>query len=229
MISVERRKVDDDVEEKGTLHYAKFTAGLVTGQSLLILLAVLSAAVLKTPNYGLGPAIDLSSTSLGLGVLWTVPLGVISFVLDRVEDDFPALQKVSRASNQVALTMLGPSFKPILALVASCALGLAAGIGEEMLFRGVVQYELGNRFMNDIAAVGVTSVVFGALHALTPLYAVLAGLASLFFGWLYLVTGNLAVPMACHAFWDVVALMYAHWTVTHMTKAEQQALLRQSE
>lgn len=88
--------------------------------------------------------------------------------------------------------------------------GLAAGFGEEMLFRGILQSGLASQ-MGNVAGVIVASVIFGALHAVTPMYAFLAWLASLYFGYLYLASGNLAVPIFTHAIYDVGALFYAHW------------------
>jgi membrane protease YdiL (CAAX protease family) len=205
--------------------YVKTVVSLVTGQSSLILVAVILATILKTPNYGLGPNMDISLHSITEGIGWTFPLGILAVTLDRVEDKVPALQEVSKVSQQFVLKFLGNSFRPLLAIVASTALGLAAGVGEEWLFRGVLQYELGN----DVLAVGVTSIVFGALHAVTPLYAFLASAVSIYFGWLYLATGNLALPMACHSFYDLVVVMYAHWEVTQLSKEEQEALLGLSE
>ena len=112
--------------------------------------------------------------------------------------------------------LLGGSRKLIIAFVVSVALGCAAGLGEEMMFRGVLQSELGNNF-GDIAALLSSAAIFGALHAVTPLYALLAGLASIYFGELYLQYGNLAVPIACHGLYDVGALMAAHITVSGMS------------
>lgn len=79
-----------------------------------------------------------------------------------------------------------------------------------MLFRGILQYGIGEQFGN-VAGVAVASIIFGALHAVTPLYAFLAWLASIYFGYLYLASGNLAVPIFTHAIYDVGALLYAHW------------------
>jgi membrane protease YdiL (CAAX protease family) len=102
-----------------------------------------------------------------------------------------------------------------------------AGIGEEWLFRGVLQTSLGDR-IGVGPSLGLTSIVFGALHAVTPLYAALASLASLYFGYLYIGVSssandlnNLAMPMVCHGFYDVLALLYAHYTVTNMSPQEQ--------
>ena len=104
--------------------------------------------------------------------------------------------------------------------MTAVALGIAAGLGEEMLFRGIFQYELAAR-LGNLLAVGLSSMVFGALHAVTPLYAGLATMASIYFGAMYLTTGNLAVPIVCHAVYDIGALLFAHWTVSRLTAKER--------
>jgi membrane protease YdiL (CAAX protease family) len=83
---------------------------------------------------------------------------------------------------------------------------------------------LSDKFSSDVA-LAISGVVFGLLHAVTPVYALLAGAASVFFGYLYNVSGNLAVPMICHAVYDVGALMWAHWTVTGLSTKEQNDIL----
>ncbi len=117
-------------------------------------------------------------------------------------------------------SLLGGTRKPAIALVVSIALGAAAGWGEEMMFRGVLQSELNDQF-GDIVALVSSAIIFGALHAVTPLYALLAGLASLYFGELYLQYHNLAVPIVCHGLYDVGALMAAHLTVSGMSIEER--------
>ncbi|OEU09927.1 Abi-domain-containing protein, partial [Fragilariopsis cylindrus CCMP1102] len=198
---------------------------LVGGQSLLIGVAIIVAKFCGTPNLGLGPNIDFGLPSIGLGILWSLPLGALGVALDVVEDKFPALQDVTKATQSSVLSLLGGTFRPIIGTITALALGVAAGLGEEMLFRGVLQNELGIRIGSDYIAVGIASIIFGALHAVTPLYAGLAGLASVYFGWLYLATGNLAIPIVTHAFYDWAALLYAHWTVANLKENEKQSLL----
>ena len=89
-----------------------------------------------------------------------------------------------------------------------------------MLFRGVLQYELTSRLGQGVA-VAISSIIFGALHAVTPLYAILASLASVYFGVLYIVSSNLAVPITAHAVYDLLALLFAHWTVSRLSADEQ--------
>jgi len=199
------------------------TAALVGGQSLLIVAAVLAALITKTPNFGLGPGFSLTVDTLVTGTLLALPLGVFAALLDVIEDRVPALKDVSIATQRSILSLLGYTFKPVYGLVVATVLGLAAGIGEELLFRGVMQYELASR-LGPIAGVGIASVIFAALHAVTPLYAGLAGVASIYFGALYMAFDNLAVPIATHAIYDVAALFFAHWTVSQLSAEERDSV-----
>lgn len=201
------------------------TAALVGGQSLLIAASIGTAALVGTPNWGLGPGFALTWNAMATGILLTIPLGVLAIALDQIEDKFPALQDVTKATQRSVLSLLGGKFKPGIALITSLALGCVAGVGEEMLFRGVLQFELQSRFGQAIA-VGLSSFIFGALHAVTPLYAFLAAIASVYFGGIYIWCSNLAVPIACHAFYDLVALLFAHYTVSKLDIEEQEALFK---
>jgi len=218
----------EDGDEQDRFFDAQTTIAFIGGQlSLVLIAAALAAFATKTPNLGLGPGISWTFSSLEAGTLLALPLGLVAAGLDAIEDRYPALQDVTKATLQSVLTLLGGKFKPVLAFGVALALGLAAGVGEEMLFRGIVQYELAGS-LGPIAAVAVASIVFGAVHAVTPLYAALASCASVYFGLVYLATGNLAVPIACHAAYDVGALYYAHWTVSRLSDKEQIALSRWS-
>lgn len=86
-------------------------------------------------------------------------------------------------------------------------ISLAAGIGEELLFRGVVQTGLSG-LAGPATALVVTALLFGLAHALTPAYFVLTSLAGLYLGGLYLATGNLLVPILVHFLYDWIALSW---------------------
>jgi uncharacterized protein len=212
-----------DAETRDAFFDGRTTALLIGGQSLLIFGSIVAAAIVGTPVYGLGPGFAVNWASVSTGVLLTLPLGVLAGLLDLVEDRFPALQDVSTATQRSVLALLGGEFKPVIAITTSLALGCVAGLGEEMLFRGVFQYELASRFGQTIA-IAASSLIFGALHAVTPLYALLATLASVYFGAIYVWSSNLAVPIVTHAFYDLVALLFAHWTVSRLSVKEQQSL-----
>ncbi len=82
-----------------------------------------------------------------------------------------------------------------------------AGIGEEMLFRGLAQGWL-EGVMARPAALIVASVLFGLCHLITPLYGALAAGIGFYLGLMFMVTGNLLGPVLCHATYDFIALVY---------------------
>ena len=104
--------------------------------------------------------------------------------------------------------------------VELAAISLLAGLGEEMLFRGVFQaamVRVDRRFLAALACRrdgrrldcdGGVAILFGLLHAVNAAYAVLAAWMGLYLGWLWMATGNLAVPMVAHAVYDFLALEY---------------------
>jgi membrane protease YdiL (CAAX protease family) len=102
----------------------------------------------------------------------------------------------------------------ILPLFRECShealllISLAAGVGEELLFRGVAQLGIEQASGSTWLAVAIASVMFGLVHPITKTYALLAGLIGVYFGVLVVLTGNLLVPIVAHAAYDFVALVY---------------------
>ncbi|KAL3815789.1 hypothetical protein ACHAXA_001683 [Cyclostephanos tholiformis] len=197
---------------------------LVTAQALLLPISALLGGVMKIPNRGLGAGFSLTTTAAVLGMQWTAPLFVVAGLMHLLEPYSPALRGVTRATQRSVLAVMGKGRRPVFAFVVSILLGGVAGWGEEWLFRGVLQTMVSERYSSRIG-LAVSGVVFGLLHAVTPVYALLAGLASVFFGYLYNISGNLAVPMICHAVYDVGALMWAHWSATALSSKEQDEIL----
>ncbi len=99
---------------------------------------------------------------------------------------------------------------PVLASSSAAELALLAilaGTAEEFLFRGVIQVGLAQLLPEGIALV-VASAAFGLAHFVTPTYAALAAGAGLYLGAVYLLQGNLLVPIVAHALYDFMALLY---------------------
>lgn len=92
------------------------------------------------------------------------------------------------------------------------ALALLAGIGEELLFRGVLQGWIGR--WNAWGGLVAANLLFGLAHAVTPRYFLFATLIGVYFSWLHagwpgtpspLGPPNLLRPMIAHALYDFVA------------------------
>ena len=187
---------------------------LVGAQSLLIPISIGVANVLSIPNRGLGSGFALTTPAAIQGLQYTIPLFAIAGIMRLIEPYSKALQGVTKATQRSVLTIMGKKRRPIFCIVVSVLFGVIAGLGEEWLFRGVFQTALANKFASETIALFISGAIFGLLHAVTPLYALLATLASFFFGYLYNISGNLAVPMVSHAVYDIGALVWSHYQVS---------------
>jgi hypothetical protein len=94
------------------------------------------------------------------------------------------------------------------------AMAIAAGISEELLFRGVLQTWM-TGFAPEAVAIIATNIIFGMMHMRTALYAFIAGLVGVYLGILYAATDNLLAPIAAHALYDAIALEYTRRAISH--------------
>ncbi|MDD1621185.1 MAG: CPBP family intramembrane metalloprotease [Methylococcaceae bacterium] len=142
-----------------------------------------------------------SETALAEGLLATLPLLILFFVLQQLP--YTALQKI----RYLLLETLGPRLYrqhwTDLLILASIA-----GFSEEMLFRGVLQPWLENAW-NMTAGLVASNLIFALVHAVTPLYALLAMLVGLYLGLCLDYGGerNLLIPMVIHSLYDFVAFV----------------------
>lgn len=131
----------------------------------------------------------------------TLPLLVLFAVLVR----WPVgpFGRIKRFSEQILRPMLSPC-----TVVDMLGIAVLAGLGEEMLFRGVWQDGFARWTNNPWVGVALASVLFGMLHAITITYALLATAMGAYLGWLYWYTGNLLAPVVTHALYDFLVLLY---------------------
>ena len=141
-----------------------------------------------------------SARDAGLGAAAAVPLAVLFFAA--LHSRLQPLVRIRRFLDEV--------FRPLFVrctLAELALLSALAGLGEEMLFRGLLQTSA-SRALGTTAGLVVASVAFGLAHSITPTYAVVAGVIGGYLGWLWLATGNLLVPVVAHGLYDFVALVY---------------------
>lgn len=104
------------------------------------------------------------------------------------------------------------SIKPKGALsfmVVAFGLVIVAPFSEELLFRGFIQ-RIMERNMNRWLAVILAGILFGVAHFdLTLIPATM--LIGIFFGYLFLRTGNLLYPFTAHAVYNLISLLRLHF------------------
>jgi membrane protease YdiL (CAAX protease family) len=80
---------------------------------------------------------------------------------------------------------------------------------EEFLFRGIIQNILRRSLRTDWGALAIASVLFGLAHLSTGhrwnwQFAVMAGIAGIFYGWTWMATKSLTPAAALHALVDTI-------------------------
>ncbi|WP_152050445.1 CPBP family intramembrane glutamic endopeptidase [Tautonia marina] len=145
-------------------------------------------------------ALEGNISGVLIGIAATLPMILLLLICDR--DAFRPMKRIRGLLEQFLLPPLRGRPWWELALIAG-----AAGLGEETLFRGVMQ-EVLRDWLGFWPALAIASIVFGLLHALTPTYAIVATLIGAYLGLLFVMTGNLLVPIVAHGVYDLIALIY---------------------
>jgi uncharacterized protein len=187
---------NNTVSESGPTGDTRFFRLVVAGEGALAVLALAAGRF-----FGISPLADirLDLASGVWGVLATPPLLLALLWINRR----PAgrlRRLIDFVVGQLGPMLVGRSMTQ-LALVAALA-----GIGEELLFRGVLQTGL-SRLMPSGAALVLASGVFGLAHFATSLYALVAGLMGLYLGALFMIQGSLLAPMITHTLYDFLAIL----------------------
>ena len=181
-----------------TKHFA-LTAAAFEGGLIVVAIALgwlVGQPPLETFHFDLySVALGVAATLPPLGLFWLcmkMPLG--------------PLQTIARILDEILIPLFRECGPMKLLVIAALA-----GMGEEMLFRGVIQAAVAQRIGGTAGvALGllIAAILFGLLHPITPTYALLAGLIGLYLGWLWLASENLLTPIIAHGLYDFVALVY---------------------
>ena len=184
-----------------------FLGGVILEGGLVLVAVILGYLLAGQPL--LNP-IRLDLDGLATGLAATLPMvAYFVFSLSRFGQNIAGFQKIYRLLHEIlskAIIEL-PPWKLIV-------LGMSAGIGEECLFRGVLQPvfegwlpEVNSILTPEVNAILVTGIIFGLLHALTPTYFIIATLLSIYCGFLVNYTGNLLTPVLAHGLYDAIGFL----------------------
>jgi uncharacterized protein len=148
-------------------------------------------------------------TGLAWGVCAAVALAIVNLVFLRAHaGGWPG-----GALRYVCRVIVRPLFEHVH-MWHILLISLLAGLGEELLFRGVLQPLIG---------LPLASLVFGAVHVGGRGfvgYGVWAACIGALFGWLMVVTGGLLAPIVAHAVYDALALAYVRYGPTDIYAIE---------
>ncbi len=142
-----------------------------------------------------------SEPALAWGILGTLPLFLLFLACEQTH--FESVKTIRKLLLETLCPSLYQHHWADLLILAAIA-----GIGEELLFRGVLQPWLEKAWGLDAGLIA-SSLVFGLVHAITPLYAILASIISLYLG-LSLDYGgsrNLLTPVVIHGLYDFLVFL----------------------
>jgi membrane protease YdiL (CAAX protease family) len=140
------------------------------------------------------------AAAIARGLAATMPMLAAFWWL--LHSDRPTLRELRGQVNRLLGEMFPEASIGQLALVAALA-----GVGEELLFRGVLQTILG-WWTTPIVGVITTSLLFGLAHALSKVYFLLAAVIGVYLGLLTWCFDDLIAPIVAHGVYDFVALVY---------------------
>ncbi|MEZ6070595.1 MAG: CPBP family intramembrane glutamic endopeptidase [Pirellulales bacterium] len=144
--------------------------------------------------------IEWDARSLGIGVVATLPL-LVALAVGLRWPPRPLRNLFDRLETEVLPLFAHASWTQLIVL------SLAAGFGEEILFRGFLQQAFSDRFGTTVGLV-TASLLFGLAHPMSKTYVLLAAAIGAWLGVLYVQTAGLAAPITTHALYDFVALVW---------------------
>jgi uncharacterized protein len=165
--------------------------------------ALILVAVVLGWLSGINPFATLhySETAILYGVLGTIPLFLLFLLLEQVSTE--SVVTIRRFLLETLGSALHRHHWADLFMLAAIA-----GISEEILFRGVIQPWMESSWGITAGLIG-SNILFGLVHAITPLYTILAVLVGIYLG-LSLDYGgdrNLLTPIIIHGLYDFLAFM----------------------
>jgi uncharacterized protein len=184
--------------DKSLFKFDEFFKSACVFEASLVLVAVFLGWVANIDPF---KNIYFSETAIAFGVIGTAPLFLMFLAMEQMQG------KSVTDIRKLLLNTLGPGLHRYhwtdLFILAAIA-----GVSEELLFRGVIQPWI-EASWGMTAGLVVSNIAFGLVHAVTPLYALLAALVGIYLG-LSLDYGgvrNLLIPIIIHGFYDFLAFV----------------------
>ena len=169
----------------------------IAGESLLVAITV-CWWFYRGPSYW--PTVGGWQEDMAIGLAAAIGFMVVNYLLLRCGSDVMPLRPI-RTLYRTTLRPLFSSVRVSDVIIIS----IAAGVGEELFFRGVLQPEIG---------LVPASIVFGLLHMGgrgTFLFGCWVAVMGLALGILANVSDGLVAPIVAHSAYDAAAISYLRW------------------
>jgi membrane protease YdiL (CAAX protease family) len=170
----------------------------------IFLAGVALAAAAGTPN-GLHARLGLGPLRIRVGSCALLVLGTLA--LSHGIDGLLELTRLREQSPLAGMDLALAGARGSELVLALVGIGLAPGIAEELLFRGLVQRGLA-RHLGPAAAICLAAVLFGAFHG-PPVYAASTAVLGLYLGIAAHLAGGVRAAIACHTANNLLAVAVA--------------------
>jgi membrane protease YdiL (CAAX protease family) len=111
---------------------------------------------------------------------------------------------------------------PFIFLINLFLIAVIPGIGEELIFRGIIQKHLGGLLKNPVLAIWLAAFIFSAFHMQFEGFLPRLVLGAVL-GYLYFWTKNLWVPIIVHAFNNGIQIIIAYTVETDVSVIDKKA------
>lgn len=210
-----------DIMEMSRTGTMDFSPGLIRG-----LLAIQHVLTFILPGLAFGlifyqskflSGLDLSIkpgfTLAVLGILFMMaayPLVNLSFLVNE-SIPLPAWAKAFESQASDTLMSILKMDSPLIFVFNLIIIAILPGLGEELIFRGVLQKQIGLILKQPVVAIWISAIIFSAIHLQFEgfLPRMVLGVV---LGYLYHWTGNLWVPMVAHAFNNGIQIILIYTT-----------------
>lgn len=178
------------------------------------------AALWRGMDLGTSPGWIVSALGI-LFLLAAYPLVNLGFLVNEAIP-LPAWAMTFEDQAKDTLKAILDMKSPGVFLINFVLIAILPGIGEELIFRGILQKELSGILRNPIAALWIAAFIFSAIHLQFEGFLPRMALGAVL-GYLYYWTRNLWVPMIAHAFNNGIQVVWIYVTGMDPTALDEES------
>jgi hypothetical protein len=183
----------------------------------LFVIPTIGFAYLTSPKISLGIGWEYHTKVTGFFVVIGATILAIPFINILAEwntelhlPDFlqplETWMRTTQATNDEMLRILAPMNSPMDIGVNVLMMAILPAVGEELLFRGVLQRQFHKIMGNPHVAIALTAIIFSAIH-LQFLGFFSRAILGMLFGYLFYFSRNIWLPIIAHFINNFLALM----------------------